>query len=75
MAPILHKQKIKTAAMPELPDIEVFTYNLQQQYAGKKLKKIKVVTGKKLVDNETTLNKAVAGSTLQQVYKKDVLYG
>ena len=41
--------------MPELPDIEVFSSNLKSMLAGKKLKKIKVVNGKKLKDTSADL--------------------
>jgi formamidopyrimidine-DNA glycosylase len=34
--------------MPELPDVEVFSRNLHQLFAGKKLLKLVVVNGKKV---------------------------
>jgi formamidopyrimidine-DNA glycosylase len=55
--------------MPELPDIEVFTRNLNKMFAGKKLLKIKIVNGKKLKDTAAALSKALTGKTLDKVYR------
>jgi len=71
--------------MPELPDIEVFAYNLKKHYAGKKLVKLNIVNGKKLKDNPAELKKRLEGKILKDVYRsgkelrfvfsKDVLLG
>lgn len=71
--------------MPELPDIEVFAYNLKQKYAGKKLLKINAVTTKKLQDTQAQLSHVLEGQILGDVYRsgkelrflfgKDVLLG
>ena len=55
--------------MPELPDVEVFTRNLDKIFAGSKLTSIKVVNGKKLVDKPATLTKALKGKTLKKIYR------
>ena len=55
--------------MPELPDIEVFTHNLNKLIAGKKLLKIKVVNGKKLKDSPKELSKRLDGKELKRIYR------
>ncbi len=55
--------------MPELPDIEVFTKSLHEIFAEKKLTRIKIINGKKLVDSPAAFTKALAGKTLQKVYR------
>lgn len=55
--------------VPELPDIEVFSKNLDQLFAGRKLLKLKVVNGKKLPDTAASLNKNLAGKLLKKVYR------
>ena len=55
--------------MPEIPDVEVFTRNLNQLLAGKKLDKIKVVNGKKLQDSQQALSKALRGKKLEKIYR------
>ena len=55
--------------MPELPDIEVFARNLKRMYAGKQLKKIRVVNGQKLKDTQRELSKQLEGKKLQDIYR------
>jgi len=55
--------------MPELPDIEVFTRNLDKIFAGKKLKQIKIINGQKLKDTATALAKALNGKTVKKIYR------
>ena len=55
--------------MPEIPDIAVFAKNLDGYFAGKKLKKIKVVSGKKLADTQQKLSKTLEGKTLKKIYR------
>lgn len=55
--------------MPELPDIEVFSRNLQKMYGGKKLVKIKVVNNKNIKDSPKELSKALGGQKLKDVYR------
>ena len=55
--------------MPELPDIAVFSKNLDKYFAGEKLTKIKVVNGKKLADTQQKLSKNLEGKTLKKIYR------
>jgi formamidopyrimidine-DNA glycosylase len=55
--------------MPELPDIEVFTRNLDKIFAGKKLLRIKIVNGKKLENSPAAFTKALKGKTLTRIYR------
>lgn len=55
--------------MPELPDIEVFSRNLKKMFAGKQLKKVKVVNGKKLKDRPSELSKQLEGKKLVDIYR------
>ena len=55
--------------MPELPDIEVFSYNLKKRFGGKKLTKINVVQGRKLKDKPEELSRALEGQVLKDVYR------
>lgn len=55
--------------MAELPDIEVFSRNLEKQFACKKLVKFKVVNGKKLKDPASVLTKTLQGKKLLDVYR------
>jgi len=55
--------------MPELPDIEVFTRNLNKIFAGKKLLKIKIVDGRKLKDAPNAYPEALDGKILERIYR------
>jgi formamidopyrimidine-DNA glycosylase len=55
--------------MPELPDVEVFSRNLQEIFAGKKLSGIKVIDGKKLKDKPAELTRRLKGKTLKRIYR------
>jgi formamidopyrimidine-DNA glycosylase len=55
--------------MPEIPDIEVFTCNLKKILAGKQVKKVKVVNGKKLKNSQTELSKALEGQKVLDVFR------
>lgn len=71
--------------MPELPDIEIFSRNLKKQFAGNLLSKIIVANGKKLLDSQKDLSKALKGKKLNDIYRsgkeihfrfdKDVIMG
>ncbi|MET3115703.1 formamidopyrimidine-DNA glycosylase [Pedobacter sp. CG_S7] len=45
--------------MPELPDLQVFSYNLQKRVTGKKLKEINVLVSKKINVTEADLQQAL----------------
>ncbi|HEX3768732.1 MAG TPA: DNA-formamidopyrimidine glycosylase family protein [Puia sp.] len=55
--------------MPELPDVEIFSKNLDKILAGRKLLKIKVVNGKKLPDTAGALTKNLVGKKLKRIYR------
>lgn len=55
--------------MPELPDIEVFTRNLHDLFAGRTVKKVEVINGKKFGDKPAALRKALTGKKLKKVYR------
>lgn len=55
--------------MPELPDIEVFTRNLNKRFAGKQLVKVKIVNGEKLKDTASAFSKSLDGKTLEKIYR------
>ena len=55
--------------MPEIPDIAVFSKNLDTVFAGKKLLKVKVVNGKKLPDTARILSKKLEGIRLKRIYR------
>ena len=54
--------------MPEIPDIQVFSNNLKKILAGKKISKVKVI-GKKLVDSQVSLTKAITGKKIKDIYR------
>ena len=47
--------------MPELPDIQIFSTNLNKIFAGKKIIKVKVVNGNKLKDKPKDIVSNVEG--------------
>ena len=55
--------------MPELPDIEVFTRNLNKIFSGKKLLKVNIVTGQKLKNTQDEFSKRLKGKILKKIYR------
>jgi formamidopyrimidine-DNA glycosylase len=55
--------------MPELPDVEIFSKNLDKVFADKKLLKVKVIRGKKLADTAQSLSKNLEGKKLKRIYR------
>ncbi len=55
--------------MPELPDIEVFSSNLNKIFAGKKLVKVNIVNGKKLKDKPKDIITNLQGKTLKRIFR------
>ncbi|WP_018616480.1 DNA-formamidopyrimidine glycosylase family protein [Segetibacter koreensis] len=53
--------------MPELPDLQVFSKNLNSIFAGKKLLKIKILNTKKIKDKPEDLSKNLEGNILTSV--------
>jgi len=56
--------------MPELPDLEVFSHNLNKKLAKKELKEITVVNKSKLKVPATQLKKSLEGATVKKVYRE-----
>src|SRR4051794_11211144 len=56
--------------MPELPDLQVFSRNLNKELAGKKVKTITVVNKKKLKTPPEKLRKSIEGAKLMKVYRE-----
>jgi formamidopyrimidine-DNA glycosylase len=55
--------------MPELPDVAVFSKNLNKIFANKKLLKVKVINGRRLTDTASLLSKALEGRLLKRIYR------
>ena len=56
--------------MPELPDLQAFSHNLQKILAGKTVKKIEVPNAKKLNVSVHELNEVLCGQKLEKVYRE-----
>lgn len=55
--------------MPELPDLQVFSINLQKQLAGRKLRSIKLLNRRNSNVRQASLKKALENSILKKVYR------
>jgi formamidopyrimidine-DNA glycosylase len=55
--------------MPELPDVEVFSRNLDKIFAGKKLLKVKIYGGKNITDSPAAFTKRLKGKKLKSIYR------
>jgi formamidopyrimidine-DNA glycosylase len=56
--------------MPELPDLQAFSYNLDKKLAGKTLKHIAVINAKKLNVSHQELQHKLEGQQLDKVYRE-----
>src|ERR1700712_5618950 len=56
--------------MPEIPDLEIFSKNLQSTMKGLDLKEIKIIKGKRIKVSEEELDKVLGGHKLQSVYRE-----
>jgi formamidopyrimidine-DNA glycosylase len=56
--------------MPELPDLQVFSKNLDKQLSGKKLKEIEIFNDKKLKTPKAAVKKSIEGEKLKEVYRE-----
>src|SRR6476620_3686728 len=56
--------------MPELPDLQVFSVNLDKKFSGKRLKKLTVINDRRLKVPKKELKKALEGQKLKQVYRE-----
>lgn len=56
--------------MPELPDLQVFSHNLQQQLKGKVVKEVAAPKTKKLNVSISQLKKAIEGQSIREVKRE-----
>ena len=56
--------------MPELPDLQAFSHNLNKKLAGKTVKQIAVINAKKLNVSHKELQDKLAGQKLDEVYRE-----
>jgi formamidopyrimidine-DNA glycosylase len=56
--------------MPELPDLNVFSDNLNKKLKRKKLSRVDVINKTKLKVTGATLKKSIEGGTLEKVYRE-----
>lgn len=56
--------------MPELPDLQVFSYNLDKMLAGKTVQQIAIKNGKKIKTPATTFKKMLEGDEVMKVYRE-----
>ncbi|MDN3547984.1 DNA-formamidopyrimidine glycosylase family protein [Mucilaginibacter aquaedulcis] len=56
--------------MPELPDLQAFSYNLDKKLAGKTLKEVNIVNAKKLNVTHKELKDTLEGQKLDKVYRE-----
>src|SRR5215218_1599768 len=56
--------------MPELPDLEVFSHNLNKKLAKKVLKQLILVNKTKLKAPATQFKKGLEGATLKKIYRE-----
>jgi formamidopyrimidine-DNA glycosylase len=55
--------------MPELPDIEVFTENLQNIFAGKIVKSVKIHGGNNVTDSQGSFTRRLKGKILKRIFR------
>src|SRR4051812_32879206 len=56
--------------MPELPDLQAFSHNLNKKLAGKTVKEITIVNAKKLNVSHNELKEKLEGQKLDKVYRE-----
>jgi len=56
--------------MPELPDLQVFSSNLNKAFLGKKLMKLTIIHGKNLSVTEAQLKKAISGASIKTIHRE-----
>lgn len=56
--------------MPELPDLQVFSHNLDKKLAGKTVKDVSLENTKKAKDTPAAFKKAIKGEKLEKVYRE-----
>ncbi len=55
--------------MPELPDLQIFSGNLNKKLSGKRVHKISIVNDSKLKVSKNELEKSLEDQTLEEVYR------
>lgn len=60
----------KKIVMPELPDLQVFSRNLDKKLAGKKLEEINLFKGVRINVTKSSFKKAIEGQKLVKVYRE-----
>src|SRR4051794_6221878 len=56
--------------MPELPDLQAFSHNLDKKLAGKAVKHVVVINAKKLNVSHQELQQTLEGQKLVKVYRE-----
>lgn len=56
--------------MPELPDLQAFSYNLDKKLTGKTLKQVSVLNAKKLNVTHKELQEKLEGQKLDKIYRE-----
>ncbi|PWK78843.1 formamidopyrimidine-DNA glycosylase [Mucilaginibacter oryzae] len=56
--------------MPELPDLQAFSHNLQNKLSGKKVMQVTVTNAKKLNVSASVLNGTLVGQKVEKVYRE-----
>ncbi|MBW8685062.1 DNA-formamidopyrimidine glycosylase family protein [Chitinophaga rhizophila] len=56
--------------MPELPDLQVFSHNLDKQLSGKKVTQVQLKNAKKAKQSAAAFKKALEGNKLKEVYRE-----
>ena len=61
---------LKLNAMPELPDLQVFSRNIDKKIAGKKIRKVNVPVSSKLKVSVRILREELEGQVVKKVYRE-----
>ena len=61
---------LKLNAMPELPDLQVFSRNIDKKIAAKKIRKVNVPVSSKLKVSVRTLREELEGQVVKKVYRE-----
>jgi formamidopyrimidine-DNA glycosylase len=56
--------------MPELPDLQVFSSNLDKKLSGKAVKEVKVVNEQNLKASVADLKKSIEGQAIKKIYRE-----
>ena len=56
--------------MPELPDLQAFSHNLDKKLAGKTLKQVAIINAKNLNVTHKELQEKLEGQKVDKVYRE-----